>query len=123
MPTCNPCYNDFISCGLTTLNVIGRLVANAPYTWTITNKDRKYSGSITTNTAGGFTIPVSEFPEGLLNPYAGSFVLSVKNTDAYDCNGSTWNNSAYCTPYDCIEFEVLTGTFVKNTLGCPCEII
>lgn len=120
---CIPCYKDFISCGLETLHVIGRLVADADYIWTLTNKGAKYQGAVTTDTAGGFEIAVNDLPEGLLNPYAGPFILTVQNDDAYDCNSSTWNDSAYCDPYDCIEFDVLNGTFTKNTLGCPCELI
>lgn len=123
MADCIPCYKDFISCGVDTLHVIGRLAASTAYTWTITNKGAKYSGTITTDTAGAFTIDVTDLPAALLNPYAGSFVLTVKGMGAYDCDNATWNDSAYCEPYNCIDFEVLNGTFTKNTLGCPCEIM
>ena len=121
---CIPCYKDYISCGLTQLHVIGRLVASSAYTWVLTTpQGAKYSAEITTDTAGAFTIDVAALPEGLLNPYAGIFTLTVKNNDAYDCNGSTWNDSAYCEKYDCISFEVVNGDEIKNTLGCPCELI
>ncbi len=83
----------------------------------------KYSGEVTTNENGNFTIPVSALPDGLLNPYAGIFTLTVQANDAYQCNSSTWNDSAYCDSYTCISFDVRNGDHVKNTLGCPCELI
>jgi len=122
---CTPCFNDYISCGLTSIRVIGTLVPDAPYVWIIrTAQNAMYSGEVTTNSAGGFTIPVISLPPALLNPYAGIFTLTVRAADAYECNSSTWNDSAYCDGYDCISFEVRNGDHVKDTLGCPCmEII
>lgn len=118
---CTNCYKDWISCGNTQLVVAGTLQDSTPYRWILTTpQGAKYSGEVTTNTSGQFTIPVSSLPEGLLNPYAGSFTLQVVANDAYQCASATWNDSAYCTPYDCIEFEVKNGDAVKNTLGCPC---
>lgn len=123
MAQCIPCYADFISCGNTQLFVIATLDADTAYKWVLTNKGAKYSGDVTTDANGNFIIPVSELPDALLNPYAGPFVLTVLADDAYQCSTITWNDSAYCDSYTCIEFEVLNGNFVKNTLGCPCELI
>lgn len=121
---CIPCYKDYISCGLETIYIIGRLTASAAFTWVLTTpQGAKYSGEVTTDTAGQFIILPANLPDGLLNPYAGTFTLTVYGNDAYDCNGSTWNDSAYCDAYDCISFEVVNGDQVKNTLGCPCELI
>ncbi len=120
---CLPCYKDWISCGNATIDVVGKLAASTAYIWTITNKGAKYQGEVTTNSDGGFTIDVADLPDGLLNPYAGVFTLTVTANDAYQCAASTWNESAYCDSYDCIEFEVVNGSANKNTLGCPCELI
>lgn len=117
---CTPCYKDYISCGLDEIIVTGTLVADTAYKWIITNKGAKFSADITTDANGNFIIDVSLLPPGFLNPYAGSFVLNVVANDAYQCSSATFNDSAYCTPYSCIEFEVSNGTHVKNTLGCPC---
>lgn len=117
---CVPCYKDYISCGNETLAVNGTLTPDAVYIWIIENKGAKYSGEATTDENGNFTINISDLPEGLLNPYAGMFTLTVVANDAYRCNTGTWNDSAYCDAYDCINFEVVNGTDVKNTLGCPC---
>lgn len=120
---CLPCFKDWISCGNETLFVTGTLAANTAYKWILGNKEAVYSGEVTTNENGNFVIPVSELPNGLLNPYAGTFELSVVADDAYQCTSSTWNDSAYCAAYDCILFEVVNGSVTKNTLGCPCELI
>lgn len=117
---CLPCFKDYISCGNETIIVVGVLPAGVSYKWVLTNKGAKYSGEVTTSTTGSFTINVSDLPEGLLNPYAGAFELTLVANDAYQCNPITWNDSAYCDPYDCILFEVVNGDHVKNTLGCPC---
>lgn len=127
MPTltipCTPCYQDWISCGNETINVVGILEPDTAYIWVLENKGAKYSGEVTTNSDGTFTIVVADLPDALLNPYAGKFTLTVKANDAYQCSTVTWNDSAYCDSYACIEFEVRNGTAVKNTLGCPCELM
>ncbi len=124
MPLCTPCFSDYISCGLDTILVAATLEADAEYVWIITTPmGAKYSGEVTTNENGNFTIPVSALPDGLLNPYAGIFILTVQANDAYQCNSATWNDSAYCDSYTCISFEVKNGDHVKNTLGCPCELL
>lgn len=123
MALCAPCYKDYISCGLTEILVAGTLVADTAYKWIITNKGAKYSGDVTTNADGNFTITVADLPDGFLNPYAGAFTLNVVADDAYQCNSAVWNDSAYCDSYTCIEFEVINGDHVKNTLGCSCELL
>jgi len=119
---CTPCYKDHISCGNDTIMVLGTLTADTEYKWILSNKGANYSGIATTDANGNFTIDVADLPNGLLNPYAGEFNLQVVTADDY-CIQSTWNNSAYCIPYTCISFEVVNGTDVKNTLGCPCDLI
>lgn len=123
MATCTPCFKDYISCGNTEILVVGTLESNAEYVWILNNKGAKYSGEVTTDNNGNFVITVADLPEGLLNPYAGDFTLTVQANDAYQCNSSTWNDSAYCDSYTCISFEVVNGDHVKNTLGCPCELL
>ena len=120
---CLPCFKDWISCGNEQLFVTGTLAASTAYIWVLVNKEAVYSGPVTTNINGNFVIPVASLPDGLLNPYAGSFQLTVKANDAYQCADSTWTNSAYCTKYDCLLFEVVNGSAVKNTLGCPCDLL
>lgn len=120
---CLPCFKDWISCGNEQLFITGTLAVSTAYKWILGNKEAVYSGEVTTNENGNFVIPVSELPNGLLNPYAGTFELSVVANDAYQCSTEIWNNSAYCDSYDCILFEVVNGSAVKNTLGCPCELL
>lgn len=116
---CTPCFSDWISCGIETIIVAATLAAETDYKWVLTNKESKYSGTATTDVDGKFTIPVADLPAGLLNPYAGEFILEVFTADDY-CIRATWNDSAYCTPYDCINFDVRNGGNAKNTLGCEC---
>lgn len=123
MALCTTCYKDWISCGNETLFVAAILAPDTAYIWYLENKGAIYSGEVTTNADGMFTITVADLPEALLNPYAGTFTLTVKANDAYLCSTVTWNDSAYCDSYTCIEFEVVNGTAVKNTLGCPCDLM
>jgi len=123
---CLPCFKDYISCGNDTIAVVGNLTKSTLYTWVLTNKGVKYSGEVTTDEIDGtFIIDVSSLPDGLLNPYAGTFELAVfigEGSGAI-CEPAKWNDSAYCDPYDCIVFEVVNGTAVKNTIGCPCDLL
>lgn len=123
MALCTTCFKDWISCGNTVLLVAAILEADTAYIWVLENKGAKYSGEVTTNADGMFTITVADLPDALLNPYAGTFTLTVLANDAYQCSTEVWNDSAYCDSYTCIEFEVVNGTAVKNTLGCPCELM
>jgi hypothetical protein len=121
MAECTRCYSDYISCGNETLTVVSALEANAAYIWVITtSQGAKYSGAVTTDANGMFDIDVTTLPEGLLNPYAGNFVLTVVAADAYQCNTEAWNDLEGCDSYTCIEFDVRNGDQIKNTLGCPC---
>ena len=120
LPPCDKCIKDHISCGLDQIYVLGVLNSNLPIKWVITNKDAEYFGGTTTDANGQFIIDTSLLPPGLLNPYAGTFTLTVFSNDAYQCTQYTWNNSAYCDPYTCIDFDVKNGTEVKNNLGCEC---
>lgn len=115
---CTPCYADWISCGVDGIVVYGTLLPETEYTWILTTpQEFKYQGDITTDADGYFVIDTSTLPGGLFNPYAGVFTLEVQTSN---CNPATWNDSAYCDPYDCISFEAKNGNAEKNTLGCPC---
>jgi hypothetical protein len=115
---CITCFKDWISCGETAIYVQATLLPSTNYTWIITTpQGAKYLGTTTTDADGFFVIPVSELPDGLFNPYAGIFTLEVQTGT---CAPATWNDSAYCEPYTCIEFEAKNGNAGKNVIGCPC---
>ena len=115
---CQTCFKDWISCGETAINVYGTLLPETNYTWILTtSQGAKYLGAVTTDGDGFFVIPTSELPEGLINPYSGIFTLEVQ---AGHCDPATWNDSAYCDSYTCIEFEARNGNGGKNIIGCPC---
>ncbi len=115
---CVICYKDYISCGLEGILINGTLLPDTDYTWIITSPSgAKYSGLVTTDENGQFVIDTSTFPDMMLNPYAGLFVLEVQTSI---CEPAMWNDSAYCDPYTCIEFEARAGNHSKNSLGCEC---
>lgn len=121
---CLPCFKDNISCGNDLLIIAATLAPGIDIKWVLTTpQGAEYSAETITDNNGNFTIDVTALPEGLLNPYAGLFTLEVFEQDAYQCNQLTWNDSAYCTPYTCISFDIVNGNNVKNSLGCPCDLI
>ncbi len=121
---CDKCYEDYISCGNETILVAATLTAFTAYKYLLTTPQGAiYSGDVTTDGNGNFSIDVSTLPNGILNPYAGKFILTVTADDAYQCGTEIWNDSAYCDSFSCISFEVKNGDFIKNTLGCPCELL
>lgn len=115
---CTTCYSDYISCGVETIEVKGTLLPDTDYTWILTSPTgAKYSGDVTTDADGKFELDVTSLPDDLLNPYAGIFTLQVQTAD---CSPASWNDSAYCDKYDCIQFVAVSGNYVKATLGCGC---
>ncbi len=100
----------------------GTLLPIANYRWVLTTPSgAKYSGTIITDVDGFFIF--NEPVEGMFNPYAGIFTLEIL-TEEDICTPASWNDSAYCEPYSCIEFEVKNGDYSdKNTIGCPCELL
>jgi hypothetical protein len=96
------------------------LVADAgPYaeiTWRIVDKfGHHYTGQVTTDGYGGFTIPVADLPAGLLTSYSGEFELTVL-ADGYPVR---FIIAGY---YESITFWVERGTQEKSNLGVeiPC---
>lgn len=114
--SCSTCFEDFIAKCNEQIRVYAQLPAlpvYENYKWVISDKfGHKYEGGFVVDSNGFWEIQVDELPEGLLTQHSGSFNLEV-----YD--GS-------CKPvkfkiaqeYDCLEFEVKGGTFVKDYIGC-----
>lgn len=113
--SCERNFCDWIACGQDSIAVNATLQPSTQYTWFITAGNKaKYSGTVETDADGHFII--TGLPNGLLNPYAGVFILNVGT----GCNAAVFNDSAYCDPFDTISFEVVNGSTDKNTLGCEC---
>lgn len=124
MLQCNNAYEDFlVACGYF-IRVNSVFNAGALYTWVLSDKfGNEYSGVVTTDGSALFDIPVSDLPEGILNPHAGMFTLRIKEgEDPAVCD---WMMLHMAGKYDGINFYVKGGTHVKNELGCDpnCEII
>lgn len=110
---CSDCFTDYLVKCTEEINVFAQLSPVTTYTWIITDKfDQKYSGEFETDANGFWSIPIEDLPDGLLTQYSGDFMLQVQD--------------ATCKPikfkvaqeYDCILFNIKSGTYEKNTLGC-----
>lgn len=114
MNTCLCCFEDYIvKCG-TTIQVNAKLTPATQYTWVITDKfERQYSGDVTTDVDGFFSIPVEDLPPGLLTEYSGEFKLQVFTADA--CAPEQFKVAQVT---DCIRFTISAGNREKNNLGC-----
>jgi hypothetical protein len=62
------------------ITVKARLSANTPYWYILTDKFGKI---YTSDADGSILMDMSNFPSGLFNPYAGSFLVQVKSTLEY----------------------------------------
>lgn len=112
---CNCCFTDYIAKCETVLKVNTILDPVSDYRWVITDKfDNKYEGSVTTDSAGAFEIPVEDLPAGLLTQYSGEFQLQIF-PDGEACGPVRFRIAG---EYECISFEVKGGTFVKDNIGC-----
>lgn len=113
---CSTCFDDFIAKCNTAIRIFAQLPSLAlyqSYRWVITDKfDKQYEGSFIVDADGFWEIPVDELPDGLLTEYSGSFKLQVYDGD---CKPVKFK---IASEYDCVDFEVKGGTFVKDTLGC-----
>lgn len=108
--SCNICYRDYISCGIEDI-VLSIGVINTEYKVVITHpQGSKWSTTKTSDAFGDITIPLTEFPTNLFNPYAGAFTVHL---DIPGCD-----NFLFCDEYRFIEFEMLNGNENKNTLTC-----
>lgn len=66
------------------ITVNGHLSPSISYWYIITDKFGKmYTRGFTTDANGSFVMDMSNFPPGLFNPYAGSFLVQVKSTLEY----------------------------------------
>lgn len=114
--SCSNCFTDFLAKCNDVINVYAQLPALAlydSYRWVITDKFRnKYEGYFTVDADGFWQIPVDELPDGLLTQYSGDFSLQV-----YD-SGCKPVKFKVAQEYDCIDFHIKGGTFVKDNLGC-----
>ena len=107
--SCQRCFQGYLSCGISEIVVNTGVEEIAEYTVILTNKQAKYTNDLSSDVFGDITIPVSLFPENLLNPYAGKFTLQVMS----GCDAVL-----FCGEYPCYEFEVVNGDNNKNTLSC-----
>lgn len=118
MANCNCCFTDYIAkCG-EDLTINTTLSSGTSYRWVITDKfDNKYEGTVVAGASGELVIPVEELPAGMLTQYSGRFLLQIYDTSCGPIKFKMLGE------YDCIDFDVRGGTFVKDEIGCDntCE--
>lgn len=104
------CFRGYLSCGVTEIIVKTGIAEIAEYTLVITShQGSKYTLDVGSDVFGDITVPVTDFPDGFFNPYAGVFTLQL--TAGCDV-------VMFCDEYSCYEFEVVNGNSTKNTLTC-----
>ena len=112
---CAYIYRDYLNCGIDEILLLVGLTPATEYSVLIQNKAAKYVNDYTTDADGNFTIPATDFPNGLFNPYAGPFLLSIN---------SGCDDTIFCEYYKYIQFEVVNGNGSKNTLTCcPPDVV
>lgn len=115
---CCACFKDYLAMCPEEIQVNAQLQPTTNYTWVITDKfDRQYSGTITTDEDGFWSIPVDELPAGLLTEHSGSFTLTVLDQA---CKPIKFK---IAQEYTCINFEVKGGTREKSNLGCTFDSV
>src|SRR5688572_8856200 len=115
---CTCCFVDFIDKCEESLTLNVYLTPDTEYRWVITVKlENKYEGTATADADGHLVIPVEDLPPGMLTQYSGYFKIHI--LDAESCTPIKFKIAG---EYDCIDFSVSGGTFVKDFIGCPIEI-
>lgn len=119
MNNCDCCFNDFLAKCETEIVINTNLTAGDSYRWVITNKfGNKYEGTAIAGEDGELTIPVEDLPAGMFTQYSADFLLHLYAGES-------------CTPikfkltgeYDCVNFNIHGGTFIKNNIGCATTFV
>lgn len=113
MNSCNCCFTDYLAKCETEVIINTTLTPAATYRWVITDKfDNKYQGQVISDATGALTIPVEDLPAGLLTQYSGDFLLQIYDSSCGPIKFKLLGE------YDCVNFSIRGGTFVKNEIGC-----
>jgi hypothetical protein len=116
MNNCSCCFTDFIAKCETEIRVHIILPVYSVYRWVITDGfGQKYQGVLEPHAEGGYSIPVEDLPDGLLNQYSGTLKFEVFQDGEGSCAPEQFVVGG---KYSCIEFTISGGTFEKNNLGC-----
>lgn len=107
---CNNVYKDYINCGVDDIVIDAGLTQGEVYKIVISTPQLSiYQFPLTADVFGDLTLSVSSLPNGMLNPYAGPFTLSI---------GTSCDPFLFCDFYKYIQFDVVNGNQAKNTLSC-----
>lgn len=98
---CANCYTDYISCGVESIVFNSGIEAVATYNViTATPAGATYAKEYTSDIFGDITMPITDFPDGIFNPYAGLFSLHIDT----GCD-----DHLFCDYYKYLQFDVKNG--------------
>jgi hypothetical protein len=84
MQACATCFDAILQSCPEAIIIDAGLSPNTEYYWVIKSKTGKiYQRKVSTNSAGRLTIDASVLPNGLLNSYAGTFTLEIREGADY----------------------------------------
>jgi hypothetical protein len=81
--SCSNCFEVYLQQCPATIELTAGLTADTEYYWVIQKNNRIYQAKATTDTDGKLIIDCSNLPAGLLNAYAGSFKLEIREGANY----------------------------------------
>jgi hypothetical protein len=126
MALVTPCNNIFLvklpapppAPAVYSITVKAGLTAARQYWYIITDKFGKtYAKQLTADVDGSFELSLADFPTGLFNPYAGSFLLQVKET-LQDEAGQPLTFCAKSYDTICMEFADFPESMPSPIIDC-----
>lgn len=115
---CETCYEAAIDSCAETINLDAGLEPSSDYIVTIKDKfNSLFKLAVTSGVDGKVDIDTTELPAGLLNPFAGTFILTVQLDDGCTDTGLTFCDAQY----SCVAItvnDVVQGDRVANIPCC-----
>jgi hypothetical protein len=105
--SCSSCFEVFLKQCPATIEVTAGLTPSTDYFWVIQRNNRVYQKKVTTDGTGKLVIDTTDLPDGLLNAYAGSFTLQIRD-------GANYPNVVTLNTYTCI---LMTFTDTEGDAG------
>jgi hypothetical protein len=81
--SCSNCFEVDLKQCPSTIELMAGLTATTDYFWVIQKNSRIYQKKVTTASDGKLVIDTTDLPAGLLNAYAGAFILEIRDGSNY----------------------------------------
>lgn len=106
---CDECYE--VSRSDSSLNFIYGLTPSTQYyLWVIDKFRNVYKNLFTSGVDGSFDIDLTDYPDGMFNPYAGDFEVFISSDVAGD---TVIPLTVYATPYNCLILTISSATEIS----------